>query len=96
MILTPRIASVLHVFSLKPHSIGDKCLQGHPRSMTSHTFPFNLCHKTVHRNSLNSLFRLTPAFCGLSFSFVVYGFDLLVKVLFVFIVLVSEDPGLLW
>jgi hypothetical protein len=54
-----------------------------------------LSHKTVHMNSLNAPFRLILASRGLSFSFVVYGLDLLVKVLFVFIVLAVEVPGLL-
>jgi hypothetical protein len=33
-------------------TIGDQNLQGYPRRRTSRTFPFNKCHKTVHRNSL--------------------------------------------
>jgi hypothetical protein len=61
--------------------------------MTSHTSSFNQCHKTVHRNSFNTLFWFTPVFHGLSFSFVVYGFDLLGKLFLVFIVLVFEVPG---
>jgi hypothetical protein len=52
-----------------------------------------LSHKTVHMNSLNAPFRLILASRGLSFSFVVYGLDLLVKVWFVFIVLALEVPG---
>jgi hypothetical protein len=46
MIITPTIDSVFHVFSLRPHVITDKCLLGHPQSMTSSTVPFNLCHKS--------------------------------------------------
>jgi len=45
---------------------------------------------------LNTYFRLTSVFRGLSFSFPVYGFDLLVKLLFVLLVLSLETPGLLW
>jgi hypothetical protein len=44
----------------------------------------------VYRNSFNSSFHLTSVFHGLSFSFVSYGSDLLVKVWFVFIVLTWE------
>jgi hypothetical protein len=69
----------------------DQNLQGYPRRRTSHTFPFNKCHKTVHRISL-------IAYChcpirvvrGSRFMCVVYGFQLLVKVWCVFIVLVLD------
>ncbi len=52
MIFTPRIDSMCHVFSSKIFTIADQNLQDYPRRRTSHTFPFNKCHKTVHRNSL--------------------------------------------
>ena len=52
MNFTPRIARVLLVLSLKKHAIAAQCLQGYPRSKTTHTFPFTWCLKTVHRNSL--------------------------------------------
>ncbi len=45
--------------------------------------------------SLNAPFRPLLGFRGLSFSFVVYGLGLLVKVWFVFVVLALEVPGLL-
>jgi hypothetical protein len=52
-------------------------------------------HKTMYRNSFDAPLRLILEFRGLSFSFVVYGLDLLVKVWFVSIVLALEVPGLL-
>ena len=90
MTLTSRIVSLLRVFSLTIHGKEAKCLEGCSQSKTSFTFSFNQVHKTMHMNSFNSSFRHTSAFRGLSFSFVAYGSDLLVKVWFVFIVLVLE------
>ncbi len=49
----------------------------------------------MYRNSFDTPLLLILAFRGLSFSFVVYGLQLLVKVWFVFIVLALEVPGLL-
>jgi hypothetical protein len=46
--------------------------------------------KTIHRNFFNTSFRHTSVFHGLSFSFVPYGSDSLVKVWFVCIVLTLE------
>ncbi len=63
---------------------------------TSRTFPFNKCHKTVHRNSLIAYCHCpTRVVRGSRFMCVVYGFQLLVKVWFVFIVLVLDVLGLL-
>jgi len=95
MTFTPRIASMLHVFSLKIFDIAAQCLQGYPRSKTTHTFPFTWCLKTVHRNSLIAYYRPTRALHGLSFRFAVYRFHLLVRVWFVFIVLDLDVLGLL-
>jgi hypothetical protein len=89
------ITSMLLVFSSIIYAKAAKCLQGYTRRKSSRTFSFNQCHKTVHRNSFDAPLRLILAFRTLSFSFVVYGLDLLVKVCFVFIVLVLEVPGLL-
>jgi hypothetical protein len=62
--------------------------KGLPQSVSFLNSSFNSWHKTVLRNSF-TVFRtyLTRASRDLSFMFVVYAFDLIVKVWFVFIVL---------
>jgi hypothetical protein len=68
MIFTTRIASVLHVFSFENFHHSRPNLQGYPRRRTSRTFPFNKCHKTVHRNSLIAIYLwLTWVVRGSSF-----------------------------
>jgi hypothetical protein len=86
---------VLQLFSLTFYAKAGKCLQGYTRRKTFRTFSFYSCHKTVHRNSFDTPFRLIMVFHGLSFSFVVYSLDLLVIVCSVFIVLALEFPGFL-
>ena len=70
------------------------------RLLTKHNIrhcSFNSCYKTVFRNSFTVIRTyLTRASYALSFMFVVYGFDLIVKVWFVFIVLSLEVPGRFW
>ncbi len=58
---------------------------------------FNLWDKTVLRNSLStSRTSITRDSHDLSFMFVVYVFDLIANVWFVFILLVLEVHALFW
>ena len=83
MILTSRIVSVLHVFSMIIFAKAAKCLQDPSQSKISSTFSFKR-HKTVHRTSSTASIRLTLVLRGMSFSFAVYGLGLFVRVWFVF------------
>ena len=51
LLFTPRIASGIHVFSLKIMAIAAWCLEDYPRRKTTLTLPFTWYLKTVHRNS---------------------------------------------
>ena len=62
------------------------------RSITTRDWSFNSSHKTVLRNSPKQNLPIRVSH-DLNFMFIVYGFDLIVKVWVVFIVLDLEVPG---
>ncbi len=71
--------------------------QGSPQSVLYLTNCFNSWHKTGFRNSFTTFGKNFPwASHDLSFMFVVYAFELIVKVWFEFIVLVLEVHILFW
>jgi len=96
--------SVIHALKTLSLSLCALCVytwsnlgQGYSRNITSLTGFLILCHKTVIRNSFSvTRTYLTRSSRDLSSMFVAYGFDLIVKVWFVFIVLVLEVPGQFW
>jgi hypothetical protein len=88
------LASDFHLLSLRPYM--EELSASFNAQDQARTFPFNKCHKTVHRNSLNTYCHcLTRVVRGLSSMCVLYAFQLLGKVWFVFIVLVLDLLGLL-
>ena len=83
-----KLPSINHKKKLTPQSVIKKLSsQLGPRRSDSVPSPYLAGN---HVSLFGNLFRLTSAFRGLSFSFVAYGSDLLVKVWFVFIVLSLE------
>jgi hypothetical protein len=71
--------------------------QGSPQSVLYLTNSFNSWHKTGFRNSFTTFGKNFPRVSHvLSFMFVVYAFELIVKVWFEFIVLVLEVHILFW